>query len=103
MAVATLGNVVLNEQVISGETFISLSEDAWLVKSGSQDGAWYSITLWAGRVSSCSCKGWQFRSDCRHARAFASQGQAECSECGHLTHHHVDGQALCCECASARG
>jgi hypothetical protein len=91
----------LREQTISGETFLTLDESTVLVRSGSEEGTWHTLTLWSGRVSSCTCKGWQFRGQCRHATAFAAQGQEACSECGHLTHHRVEGRAVCCHCTSA--
>jgi hypothetical protein len=97
---AALAIVTLSEQTIGTETFLPLSEDSWLVRSGSQSGQWYSITLWGNRVSSCSCPGFRFRSDCRHVKALDSQGQQPCAECGHGTFNRVDGRPLCCGCAT---
>lgn len=102
MAQAQIGTLTLSEQAIGGETFIGLSEDAWLVKSGSQKGMWYSLTLWNHRVSSCTCPGFQHRGECRHIKAFEQRDLADCERCGHVTRHRFFGRPICGICILER-
>jgi len=91
--------MALTEQVLSGETFLALSDDSVLVKSQSTEGEWHTLTLWNGKVCSCSCKGFSYRGSCRHVKAFEVSRRELCEACGHPTNGRFAGHTICAMCA----
>lgn len=93
----------VTEVEISGETFLPLSEETVLVKSQSAAGEWYTLTLYHGRVSSCSCPGFTHRGKCRHADAYRLANRACCDWCGTPTSNlKINGERLCMKCSTMR-
>jgi len=56
------------------------------VPSASQPDIWYTLTLFADGIVSCSCKGYHYRGNCRHVREEADRAtrwnSRTCTQCG---------------------
>lgn len=91
----------MHETEISGETFLPISTDTVLVKSQSQAGVWHTLTLYCGRVSSCTCPGFTHRGKCRHADVYRLANRACCDWCNTPTSNlKIGGLRLCMTCSA---
>ena len=59
-------HVVKIEYIVGGASQVATDKKAWKVKSGKGD-SFYIVERNAGKFS-CTCKGFEFRRDCRHIR-----------------------------------
>lgn len=64
-------HVVKIEYIVGSATNVATDKKAWKVKA--QDGkSFYLVTRVNGKFS-CTCKGFEFRKDCKHIQAAASK------------------------------
>lgn len=66
------------ELMIDGETVRVQGKEHALVASKSHDGEWHTVDFEDGRFV-CTCRGYEIRKRCRHARAITRwmQGEAD--------------------------
>jgi len=84
---------LVRTQHIGDESAIDLGELV-LVASKTTPGAWYQV-----QNGTCSCKGFQYRSTCRHLEVAEQARQVHCHRCGEPARPSTVGTPICGPCS----
>lgn len=79
---------MITQRIRRGETIIDVTPTTSLVASKSERGRWHEVT-----PESCDCKGFQYRSQCRHI-SIAFPSVLACEHCGALVDVVVDSKFI---------